>query len=111
MRLFEGGGGKPIGRADIAAGTTQDVLIYHDPPDTPPSSWALVIEDPNGGSAVSWINGHERIAMTTTAAGLAVGVNVFGIGATPGPYGSSITVRITAATTGTFQAMLIRVNY
>ena len=111
MRLFEGGGGLPIGRAEIAIGTSQDLLIYHDPPDSPPSSWALVIDDPNGGSTVTWINGHERIAMETAPAALAAGVNVFGIGAIPGPYGSSVTVRVAAATTATFQAMLIRVNY
>lgn len=111
MRLFEGGGGLPIGRAEIAAGTSQDVLIYHDPPGQAPSSWALVVEDPNGGSSVQWINGHERIAMQTTAAALAAGVNVFGVGSVQGPYGSSITVRINAATNATFQCMLIRVNY
>jgi len=111
MRLFEGGGGLPIGRAEIAIGTTQEVLIYHDAPGTPPSSWALVVDDPNGGSVVQWINGHERIAMTTAPAPLVAGVNVFGIGAVAGPYGSSVTVSITAGTTATFQAMLIRINY
>ena len=88
MRLFEGGGGLPIGRAEITNGTTQEVLIYHDAPVTPPSSWALVVNDPNGGSTVSWINGHERIAMTTAPAALVAGVNVFGFAGIDGPNGS-----------------------
>jgi hypothetical protein len=101
--------GKQVGRATLAVGQTETVLIWNDPDGSPPSQWTLVVYDPNGCSSVTWESGHEHISMPNqTLAPLAVGTNI--LSGTQGIYGSQVTVRLTAATNTTFSVMLIRVN-
>ncbi len=112
MADFEGPQGRQSGRVTLAVGGEGNLLTWHDPPGTPPSSWALVVLDPLGGSIVNWTTGHDQITLETVfaPAPMVAGRNVFGIGATPGPYGSSVTVNIISATASTFNAILVRVN-
>ena len=105
--------GRLTGRATVQVGTTQEVLIYHDVGALEPSQWGLVVRDPNGGSTVQWTQGHNNVSfdVPATAVPTVAGENYYGIpGQPPGPFGSAISVRITAGTTTTFDLIMVRLN-
>lgn len=106
---MDGPQGKQVGRQALAAGQTGNLIAFHDPEGTPPSQWTLIVFDPNGGSSVLVTMGHDFVTFNPNLAALpllAAGLNVIPLQT----FGSSVTVRILAATATTFDAMIVRVN-